>query len=123
MAHGYKVLFPKIIALADNFPVIPGLSVQAFIQPTENLEKYEQGTDKPYDFTDFRLRISEMKFLILQYNTDYKKIKELLPNYRYHYNNPMLTTNVLLLLEELVGEIALHKYVQVSDLEQLPDNF
>ncbi len=35
----------------------------------------------------------------------------------------MLTTNVLLLLEELVGEIALYKYVQVFDLEQLPDNF
>ena len=125
MAHGYKVLFPKIIALAENFPVIPGFSVQAFIQPTEDLEKYEQGTDKPHVFSDFSLRISQMKFLILQYNTDYKKlkIKVLLPNYRYHYNNPMLTTNVMLLLEELVGEIALHKYVQVFDFEQLPDNF
>ena len=75
MAHGYKVLFPKIIALAENFPVIPGFSVQAFIQPTEDLEKYEQGTDKPHVFSDFSLRISQMKFLILQYNTDYKKLK------------------------------------------------
>ena len=47
----------------------------------------------------------------------------LLPNYRYHYYNPMLTTDVMLLLEELVGELALYKYVQVFDLEQLPDNF
>lgn len=100
-AHGYKILFPKIIALAENFPVIPGLSVQAFIQPTEDLEKYKLGTDKANVFSDFRLRISEMKFLILQYNTDYKKlkIKVLLPNYCYHYENPMLGREVMLLME------------------------
>jgi hypothetical protein len=124
-AHGCKILFPKIIALAGNFPMIPAFSFQAFIQPTEDLEKYKQGTDHPLVFSDFTLKISEMKFLILQYNTDRKKlkIKVLLPNFRYHYDNPILYSIVIVLLEELVGELPYHKYIQLCNLEQVPDNF
>ena len=123
-AHGYKILFPKIIALAENFPMIPAFSVQAFVLPTENLEKYKLGTDHPLVFSDFALQISEIKFLILEYNTERKKlkIKVLLPNYRYHYDNPILSSSVLLLIEELLGEIDYRKHIRNFELAQLDNN-
>ena len=105
--------------------MIPGFSVQAFVLPKENLEKYKLGTDEPLVFSDFTLRISEMKFLILEYNTERKKFKimVLVNNYRYHYDNPMLSTVVFILMENLVGELDYYKYIQSFDLQQLPDNF
>jgi len=123
-AEGNRKLFPKVYALTEKFPMITGFTVQALIQPTEDLEKYKLGTDDPQFCSDFTLKISEMKFQILNYNTDYKKLKirVLLPNYRYHFENPILLSNVLTMIECLLGEIAYKKYVQVSDLAQLIDN-
>jgi hypothetical protein len=121
-AHGYRKLFPKIIALTENFPRIPDMEVQAFILPMENIESCRQGTDNPHDFSDFILKISEMYFTIEEYNTELKKlkIKVYLKNYRYHYDNPMLPSAIFIVIEELLGEVACHRYIRICELAQIP---
>ena len=122
-AHGYRKLFPKIIALTENFPMIPGMVVQAFILPMENIESCKQGTDDPHDFSDFTLKISEMYFTIEEYNTELKKlkIKVYVKNYRYHNDNPLLPSSVFLVIEELLGEVACRRYIRDFELAQIPE--
>lgn len=121
--HGYRKRFPEVNALVATFPNIPGFEVQAFIQPAKDIETFKQGTDYPYIHPDFELKISEMKFNLLDYNTTLKKIKikVFLQNYKYHYDNPFLSTAVFIVLEELIGEIAFRKHIKDFILAQLPD--
>lgn len=122
-AHGYRKLFPKIIALAENFPQIPGMEVQAFVLPMENIESCRQGTDVPHDFGDFILKISEMYFTIEDYHTQRTsfELRVYLQNYRYHYANPILSTAVFLVIEHLVGETACRRYLRHFELAEIPE--
>jgi hypothetical protein len=122
-AHGYRKLFPKIIALTENFPMIPGMRVQAFVLPMEDIESCRQGTDVPHDFGDFIFKISEMSFTIEDYNTELKKfkIRVYLKNYRYHYDNPILSSAVFLVIEHLLGEVACRRYIRIFGLAEIPE--
>jgi hypothetical protein len=60
----------------------------------------------------------------LEYNTERKKLKiiVLLPNYRYHFDNPMPSSSVLLIIEELLREIEYRKHIRNFELALLDDN-
>ncbi|MBY0486665.1 MAG: hypothetical protein K2P85_05690 [Flavobacteriaceae bacterium] len=123
-AHGYRKLFGKVIGLEQQAPKLPNWKIQAFIKPAENMEEFKQGLDHPFVFPDFELKASELYFSILDYNITQKKIKLIiyLKNYRFHFDNEFLEEAVFIVLQEFIGEIALHKNINFVQMAQLPDN-
>lgn len=123
-SDGYRKLFPKINALIENAPRFERWTFQSLIQPCTDLEKYKNRTDNAYKFPDFELKISDMYFKPLDYNTTTKrmKIEVYIDNYKYHYDNPFMGEAIRIILLDLVGEINFKKSIHFIQLEQLPDN-
>lgn len=121
-AYGHQNLFPKIIALENQAPLLEHFTVQAFIKPFEYSEKYKNGTDAPTFLANYNLKISEIKIALLDYNTATKHIKISL--YLSHYNEIKhfddLKDNINWIMMQIVGEIAFHKYIKQVQLNQLP---
>lgn len=120
-ANGNPYLFKEVELLVHHAPVVERWKITAFLQPETNLTKYENGTDKPLEFYDISLRISEMYFIPLENiekPTDLG-IKVLLKNYIVHKDNPRLREAVYVHIEHLIGEKAFANDIVFIEIGQL----
>ena len=120
-ANGNPYLFKEVELLVHHAPVVELWKITAFLQPEMNIEKYENGTDKPLDYRGITLRISEMYFIPLENRnkpTDLG-IKVLLKNYIVHKKNPRLREAVYVHIEHLVGEKTFANHITFIEIEQL----
>ena len=120
-AHGNPYLFKSVELLVHHAPKLQYWKICAFIQPEKNLEKYINGTDKPFIYYGITLKISEMKFTPLQ-NPQAPfslGIQVLLKNYILHSYNKNLTQAIHTLLEHLIGEKAFANDLDYIDIAQL----
>jgi len=120
-ANGNPYLFKEVELLVNHAPVVELWKITAFLQPEMNIEKYENGTDKPLDYRGITLRISEMYFIPLENRnkpTDLG-IKVLLKNYIVHKKNPRLREAVYVHIEHLVGEKTFANHITFIEIEQL----
>lgn len=119
-ANGNPYLFKEVELLVHHAPVIKRWKITAFLQPEMNIEKYENGTDKPLEYGGISLRISEMYFIPLENPnkpTDLG-IKVLLKNYIVHKENPRLREAVYVHIEHLIGEKAFANDIAFIEMGQ-----
>ena len=120
-ANGNPYLFKEVELLVHHAPIVERWKIIAFLQPEMNIEKYENGTDKPLDYYGITLRISEMYFIPLENPnkpTDLG-IKVLLKNYIVHKDNPRLREAVYIHIEHLIGEKAFANDIAFIEIGQL----
>jgi hypothetical protein len=120
-ANGNPYLFKEVELLVHHAPVVERWKITAFLQPEINIEKYENGTDKPLDYYGITLRISEMYFIPLENPnkpTDIG-IKVLLKNYIVHKDNPRLREAVYIHIEQLIREKAFANDIAFIEIGQL----
>ncbi|KQB42846.1 hypothetical protein RCH33_943 [Flavobacterium daejeonense] len=120
-ANGNPYLFKEVELLVYHAPTIERWEITAFLQPETNLEKYKNGTDKPFEFYGIKLKLSEMCFIPLE---NLKKpsnlgIKVLLKNYIIYKDNPRFREAVYELLEHLIGEKAFANNLTCIEMGQL----
>jgi len=123
-ANGNPYLFKEVELLVYHAPVIERWKITALLQPDLNIEKYENGTDKPLDYYGIKLRISEMYFIPLENPnkpTDLG-IRVLLKNYIVHKDNPRLREAVYFLIEHLIGEKSFANNIAFIESRQLAGN-
>ena len=123
-AHGNPYLFKEVELLVFHAPKLERWKITAFLQPEMNIEKYENGTDKPLEYYGITLRISEMYFIPLENPnkpTDLG-IKVLLKNYIVHKDNPRLREAVYVHIEHLIGEKAFANDIAFIEIGQLEGN-
>jgi hypothetical protein len=126
-ANGNPYLFKEVELLVHHAPVVERWKITAFLQPVTNLTKYENGTDKPLEYYDITLRISEMYFIPLENPnkpTDLG-IKVLLKNYIVHKDNPRLREAVYVHIEHLIGEKSFANdiaFIEIGQLERNSEN-
>jgi hypothetical protein len=120
-ANGNPYLFKEVELLVYHAPVIERWKITALLQPDLNIEKYENGTDKPLDYYGITLRISEMYFITIE--TPNKPtdlgIRVLLKNYIVHKDNPRLREAVYFLIENLIGEKSFANNIAFIEIRQL----
>ena len=82
-AKGNQNLFPLLIALEEQAPKLKYFIPQAFIKPMQNKTAVKNGTDLPYAFSQYQLKISNIYLTLIDYNSSTKqlKIKIHIPNY------------------------------------------
>ena len=120
-ANGNPYLFKEVELLIHHAPVVERWKIIAFLQPETNLTKYQQGIDKPLNYYDITLRISEMYFLPLENlekPTDLG-IKVFIKNYIIHKDNPRLRELVYIHIEHLIGEKAFANDIAFIEIGQL----
>lgn len=118
---GNRRVFPKIIALENQAPSMKQCIAQAFIKPLD-LEKYKKGTDQPFLFDNYEIKLSKIKMELLDYNTDTRhlKIKIYLSQYNELRHFDKLTADIHWMVMYMVGEIAYHRHIKEISLHQLP---
>ena len=119
-ANGNPYLFKEVELLVHHAPVVECWKITAFLQPETNLNKYENGTDKPLEYYGINLRISEMYFIPIENiekPTDLG-IKVLLKNYIVHKDNPRLREAVYVHIEHLIGEKAFANDIAFIEIGQ-----
>ena len=119
-ANGNPYLFKEVELLVHHAPIVERWKITAFLQPEMNIEKYENGTDKPLQYYGITLRISEMYFIPLENPnkpTDLG-IKVLLKNYIVHKDNPRLREAVYVHIEHLIGEKAFANDIAFIEIGQ-----
>ena len=120
-ANGNPYLFKEVELLVHHAPKINRWKITAFLQPETNIEKYENGTDKPLDYYGISLRISEMHFIPLENPnkpTD-MGIRVLLKNFIVHKDNPRLREAVYVHIEHLIGEKSFANDIAFIEIAQL----
>jgi hypothetical protein len=123
-ANGNPYLFKEVELLVHYAPVVQRWKITALLQPEMNIEKYENGTDKPLDYYGIILRISEMYFIPLENPNKLTDlgIKVLLKNYIVHKDNPRLREAVYVHIEHLIGEKAFANDIAFIEIGQLESN-
>ena len=120
IANGNPYLFKEVELLVHHAPVVERWKITAFLQPELDIEKYENGTDKPLEYYGITLRISEMYFIPIENPnkpTDLG-IKVLLKNYIVHKDNPRLREAVYVNIEHLIGEKSFANDIAFIEIEQ-----
>ena len=126
-ANGNPYLFKEVQLLVHHAPAVERWKIIAFLQPEQNIDKYENGTDKPLEYFGISLRISEMYFISLENSnkpTDLG-IKVLLNNYIIHKENPRLREAVYVHIEHFIGEKAFANeiaFIEIGQLEGIQEN-
>lgn len=120
-ANGNPYLFKEVELVVHHAPKIIRWKIITFLQPETNIEKYENGTDKPLKIYDISLRISEMYFIPLenQKKTTDLGIKVLLKNYIVHKDNPRVREAVYTHIEHLIGEKSFANDLSFIEIDQL----
>ncbi len=121
-AHGNPYLFKEVELLVHYAPTIERWKITAFLQPDQNITKYEDGTDKPFQFYGISLKISEMFFLPIE---NHNKLQDLgicvyINNYIFHKDNPKLREAVYIQIEHLIGEKSFANDLTFIDISQIP---
>lgn len=123
-ANGNPYLFKEVELIVYHAPKINRWKITAFIQPETNIEKYENGTDKPLDYYGISLRISEMHFIPLENPNKPTEIgiRVLLKNFIVHKDNPRLREAVYVHMEHLIGEKSFANDIAFIEIAQLECN-
>lgn len=121
-AYGYQNLFPKIIALENQAPPLEYFTVQTFIKPFENREEYKNGSDEPFFFENYEIKISEIQITLSDYNiaTKQLKINLYLPHYNEIKHFGVLKDNINWIIMQIIGELAFQKHIREIYLHQMP---
>ena len=121
-AHGNPYLFKEVELLVHYAPEIERWKITAFLQPEKNISKYEEGTDKPFQFYGVSLKVSEMYFLPVEKPNRPGElgICIYLNNYLFHKKNPKLREAVYLQIEHLLGEKSFANDLAFIDISQMP---
>ncbi|WP_375605080.1 hypothetical protein [Flavobacterium davisii] len=123
-ANENPYLFKEVELLVHHAPVVQRWKITEFLQPENNLTKYENGTDKPLEYYGITLRISEMYFIPLEspnQPTDLG-IKVLLKNYIVHKENSRLREAVYVHIEHLIVEKSFANDITFIEIGQLKNN-
>lgn len=123
-AEGYRKLFPKIIALEDLAPKLKLFIPQAFIKPIQNRTPYQEGTDKPYIFNKYKIKISQLYMSLVDYNITTKqlKINLFIPAYDYIKEFDEIESDLNYIVMDVIGEIAFRKHIKNIEFLELPEN-
>lgn len=120
--RGYRRLFSKTLALAEQIPPLAFFTAQAFVSAHEDLSPYKNGTDTPLEFGEYEIRVSEMQMALEDYDIASKqlKINIYLPYYHeikeYENMEYEIHFNVLLIL----GEMVFYKHIEAIHLYPMP---
>lgn len=123
-ANGNPYLFKEVGLLVHHAPIVERWKIIAFLQPETNLNKYENGTDKPFEYYGITLKISEMYFEPienLEKPTDLG-IRVYIKNYIVYKDNPRLREAVYVHIEHLIGEKAFANNIAFIEIGQLEVN-
>jgi hypothetical protein len=123
-ANGNPYLFKEVKLLAHHAPVVERWKITAFLQPEKNIAKYEEGTDKPFEYYGITLKISEIYFEPLE-NLEKPSdlgIKVFIKNYIIHKDNPRLREAVYVHIEHLIGEKSFANDIAFIEIGQLQTN-
>ncbi|MBP2284801.1 hypothetical protein H4V97_003119 [Flavobacterium sp. CG_23.5] len=123
-ANGNLDYFNQVITLVDNAPQLKTWKFTAFIQPTAEVDKIIDGLDEPYIFEDLTLKISDLKFLTLNYdeNTAKTDIIIFLKNYYIYCDSKTLPQAIFIIMQDLLGEKSLFQNINFVQLAQMPEN-
>lgn len=123
-SHGNRTLFGKVKGLKQYAPDLKNWITQAFIKPAEDTQIFNQSLEDSYVFRDVEIKTSDLYFSILDYNLHKKKLKIIiyLKNYCFHFDNHFREEAIYIIVENLIGEIALKKHITLVQLAQLPEN-
>jgi hypothetical protein len=121
-AYGYRKLFPKIMALENQAPQLAFFTVEGFIKPFENVEKFKNGTDDPTHYGSYSFKISELQMALLEYNVATKqiKIKVYVPHYNEIKHNADLEHNIHWIVMQVIGEVTYRKHIKEIHLHPMP---
>tara|TARA_R110002033_G_scaffold158541_1_gene194673 strand:+ start:288 stop:923 length:636 start_codon:yes stop_codon:yes gene_type:complete len=120
-AKGNKEQFPILIALEEQAPKLKHFVPQAFIKPMVNKIDIKNGTDSPYIFSQYQLKISSIYLSLIDYNSYTKQLKIRLhiPNYNSLKNYNCLEKNIEILLCTILGEIDFRNHIEEMVYTQL----
>jgi len=113
-AGGCPQLFPILLALEEQAPTLQYFTPQAFIKPFTNTIPYKNGTDLPYIYKTYEIKISELQLALVDYDSDTKQLNILvyLPNYYDLIVNEDLEANIDFIIMQIIGEIAFLKHIK-----------
>ena len=120
-AKGIPYLFKDVELLVLYAPTIKRWKITAFLQPHGDIDEFEKGTDKPFEYHGISLKISQMYFIPLENcdNPNRLGIRVYLNNYILHKDNPRLREAVYTQIEHLIGEKAFANDINFIELVQL----
>jgi hypothetical protein len=120
-AKGNPYLFKDVELLVLYAPTLKSWKITAFLQPHGDIDEFEKGTDKPFEYHGISLKISQMYFIPLEYcdNPNRLGIRVYLNNYILHKDNPRLKEAVYTQIEHLIGEKAFANDINFIELVQL----
>ncbi|WP_310556663.1 hypothetical protein [Flavobacterium sp.] len=124
-ANGNPYLFKEVELLVHLAPVVERWKITAFLQPEQNITKYQNGTDKPLEYYGITLRISEIYFqpLKIQNKPLELGIRVYIKNYIVYKDNPRLREAVYIQLEYLLGEKSFANDISLIDIAEIPNNY
>lgn len=120
-ANGNPYLFKDVELLVHYAPAIKQWKITAFLQPHGDIDEFEKGTDKPFEYHGISLKISQMYFIPLENSDNPNRlgIRVYLNNYILHKENPRLKEAVYTHIEHLIGEKAFANDINFIELVQL----
>ncbi|WP_281298843.1 hypothetical protein [Flavobacterium limnophilum] len=120
--RGYRKIFSKAIALEEQVPQMEKFTAQAFVQPFEEVTKYKNGTDEPFEFNGCDIKISEMQMSLEDYDIARKqlKINIYLPFYNEIKEYKNLENDIHLIVLFILGEMAFYKHIREIKLHPMP---
>lgn len=123
-ANGKPEYFKQVVDLIDNAPRLRTWIFKAFIQPIEDIEKMIDKLDNPYVFKDITIKASDIMFLPLNCDENFKKfdIMVYLKNYNIHCNTKTWREAIYIIMQDIFGEKYVYKHINFIQLAQLPDN-
>lgn len=123
-ANGNPEYFNKVIQLIDHAPVLKNWKFTAFIQPTEDIDKFIDKLDNPYVFQDITIKASEIMFSPLNCDENFKKFDIIvyLKNYNIHCDTKTWRQALFIIMQDIFGEKYLYQHINFVHLAQMPDN-
>lgn len=119
--YGNPYLFKSVELLVKYAPQLGKWKISAFIPPSKDIDQYKNGTDQPFNYRGISLRISEMKYNII--NTENNPLLISLNIYIKNFvvlgYNDHLVTAIYTLLEHLLGEKSFANEIHLIKICQL----
>lgn len=123
-AGGNPYLFKEVELLVHHAPATERWKIIAFLQPEQNVAKYENRTHKPFQLYGINLCVSEIYFLpvLIPENPTCPGIRIYLKNFIIYKDSRKFREAVYILLEHLIGEKSFAIDIAFIDIVQLPSN-
>lgn len=123
-ANGNPDYFKKINELIDHAPSLRTWKFIAFIQPMEDIDRIIEKLDSPYIFKDITIKASEIMFLPLNCDENFKKLDIIvyLKNYNIQCDTKNWKQALYFIMQNIFGEKLIYENINFVQLAQLPDN-